>query len=422
MDLRRRLVVRLALAFAGLMVLFMLVWLSDLREDARAEQAAALRLVDLLTPTGEASIANPQAGPHSAPYRHLRVHRESVSASAETPAARTPDWLGLRPAQGQERRIVQGDQVLVLSADPASELREQITASLQVLAMLGVFGGLCLFMTWRAVDQALRPARDIEIGLSHLQGGAHSAGLPSFELREFQTIATRVEQLAISLAQAKARQADLTGALMEVQDQERRHLAAELHDEFGQSLTAISATAAYIERHATQASSATLMECAREIGQESRRISGHVRQMLAQLKPYGLRDTDTAEALRELASSWQPRLPDLRLAVQIDPLPRLSENAALALYRSLQEALTNCVRHSQASQIQVACTVDNDAVVLVVADNGVGRASALAQADGHGLTGLRERLRRVGGELRTEDNPAGGIVLSARIPCPKERT
>lgn len=415
MDLRRRLVVRLALAFGALVILFMLVWLQDLREDAQTEQAAALRLVDLLVP----HASRHQQGDTTAAtgtYRHLRMRLESAGAEPSAAIQAAAPWLALPSAQAQERRIPVGDQVLVLSPDPDSELHEQLYASLQMIGMLIVFGGLCLLMTWRAVDQALRPAREIEAGLSRLQNGQSNADLPCFELREFQSIASRIDQLAAALAQAQAQQASLTGALMDVQDQERRHLAAELHDEFGQSLTAISATATYMQRHAGHADSAVMQECAREIGQETRRISSHVRQMLSQLKPYGLQDTDTTQALRELVSSWQARLPDLGLASHLSPLPRLTEDAALALYRSLQEALTNCVRHSQAKRVQVACSAQYDEVVLVVADDGVGRASALAQSPGHGLAGLRERLRRVGGQLRIEDNPTGGIVLSARVP------
>lgn len=415
MDLRHRLVARLALAFGALMVLFMVLWLQDLREDAQTEQAAALRLVDLLA-AGVAQPPSSAPAPEVGAYRHLRVHLESNASGQMPQAEAVAPWLALPAAQAQQRRIPLGDQVLVLSPDPDSELHEQLYASLQMLGMLIVFGALCLLMTWRAVDQALRPAREIEAGLARLQDGQPRADLPQFALREFQTIAHRIDQLAEALSQAQARQASLTGALMDVQDQERRHLAAELHDEFGQSLTAISATATYIERHADRADTAVLAECAREIVQESRRISGQVRQMLSQLKPYGLQETDTAQALQELVGSWQTRLPDLSLTVSIAPLPRLSEDAALALYRSLQEALTNCVRHSQARRVQVSCTVHDGTVLLVVADEGVGRTSAFAHTSGHGLAGLRERLRRVGGQLRIEDNPGGGIVLSARIP------
>ena len=414
MDLRRRLVIQLALALTGLLVVFMLVWLHDAREDTLAEQAAALRLVDLLGKQSQVPD-DPQAAQAQlaqTPLRHVQASLQAPQGQTEVGPSSTPS--------AQTRVLSWGPHQLTLTSDPQSEWHEQINASVQVLALLLVFGGLCLFLTWRAVDQALRPVRDIEAALQGLQTDAGEVHLPVFALREFQSIGRGIEDLAQALHQARQQQQALTSALMEVQDRERRQLAAELHDEFGQSLTAISATATFIERHAASADAATLVECAHEIGQESRRVSGHVRHMLSQLKPYGLNEDGTADALRELVSSWQTRLPILHLASDIEQLPRLPTDAALALYRCLQEALTNCVRHSQATRIQVMCNIQHDEVVLVVLDNGVGRTATLQHSGGHGLLGLRERLRRVGGQLHFQDNPTGGLVLSARIPLAKD--
>jgi two-component system sensor histidine kinase UhpB len=256
--------------------------------------------------------------------------------------------------------------------------------------------------------------------------------LPSFALREFAAIAQVVDQLAESLSCARESQRRLTRQLMEVQDKERRELAAELHDEFGQSLTAISATAAYIEHHAHHAEAATLTDCAREIGSESRRISGHVRQLLTQLRPYGLEDSGMREALRELVAAWQARLPDLQISAHIGPLPAVSADVGLALYRCLQEALTNCVRHSGATHIEVSVGMLGgerlaergdepvvDPVVrigLTVSDNGTGQAQVLLRQPGGGLLGLRERLAMVGGHLQISDRAGGGVVLSAALP------
>lgn len=418
MDLRRTLVLRLALAFAALLAVFALVWLHDLQDDALAEQAAATRLVDLLLtsqrhPSAEAVAQQLSAGP----LRHVRVQLQALNA--QTSITQTPaplSWLGLSFPQAQARRIPLGDQVLVIEPDPHSELREKLIASAQVVGMLLLFGAASLLMTWLAVHRALQPVRELEAALDHIENGRPPAQLPAFSLREYQAIAHKIEQLAGALGQARQQQQELTRQLMMVQDKERRELATELHDEFGQSLTAISATATYIERHAQTADATTLAECAREIGQESRRISGHVRHMLAQLRPYGLEENGMTEALQEIVSGWQTRLPDLNLTSRIEPLPALPGNAGLALYRCLQEALTNCVRHSHASGIQIACGVQGQAIALVVADNGRGRAADVQQRAGNGLLGLRERLRQCGGQLSLQDAPDGGLVLAAHIP------
>lgn len=420
MDLRRRLVIQLALALACLLGIFMLVWLHDAREDALAEQAAALRLVDLINAASQIpeSPEAAQALLAQSQLRHLQAQLDPPQKAG--PASQVVGWPDLSSLSATPRELSWGGQRLVLAPDPHSEWREQLSASAHVMGLLLVFGGLCLLMTWRAVDQALRPVREIETALQHLQTGTAPARLPDFALREFQSIGRGIDALAQSLQQSRQQQQQLTSALMEVQDKERQQLAAELHDEFGQSLTAISATAAYIERHAESADASALSECAREISQESRRISGHVRHMLSQLKPYGLNEEGTADALRELVCSWQVRLPDMHLAADIARLPPLPSDCALALYRCLQEALTNCVRHSQASRIQVMCGVQDAEVVLVVLDDGIGHAHDLMQGQGHGLLGLRERLRRAGGQLQLQDNPSGGIVLSARIPLMRD--
>lgn len=418
MDLRRTLVTRLALSFAGLVLAFSIVWLQDLREDALAEQVAASRLVDLLLaddgPSAQAQVTKVLA---QGDLRHVKA--SLLKAGEAVPPYQHLDLLsrlGLSSSTLQEHRILLGDQVLLIHPDPESEFREKLEGSLQVLAMLLIFCAACLVMTWFAVHRALSPVKELEAGLSRLEEGEETACLPQFELREFAAIASVVDRLAASLNHARESQRCLTRQLMDVQDKERRELAAELHDEFGQSLTAISASAAYIERYGSSAEPAVLAECAREIGNESRRISGHVRQLLANLRPYGIEDSGIGDALAELASGWRVRLPNRHIECRIDPLPVLSPAAGLALYRSLQEALTNCVRHSEAELVTVECCHDGQWARLRVSDNGRGNARLLRERAGGGLLGLRERLTMVGGNLSIEDSAGGGVTLTASVP------
>ena len=438
MDLRRTLLARLTLAFAVLLLLFGLVWLKDLREDALAEQQATVHLIELLLASPDDNApARLAAALTPGQFRHVKLDMSAPEPmSPGTPAQLQGllPWLGLSMEGAQAHRIRVGTQDLWISPDPDSEFREKLSTSVQVLIMLVLFCGICLGLTWFAVDHALSPVKELNAGLVRLAAGQERAQLPGFALREFAAIAQVVDQLADSLSRARESQRRLTRQLMEVQDKERRELAAELHDEFGQSLTAISATAAYIEHHAHHAEAATLTDCAREIGSESRRISGHVRQMLTQLRPYGLEDSGMREALRELVSAWQARLPDLQIKAHIGPLPAVSADVGLALYRCLQEALTNCVRHSGAQHIEVTVgvlaqersTAPGDEPVrrigLTVSDNGTGHAQVLQRQPGGGLLGLRERLAMVGGHLHISDRPGGGVVLSATLPVQDKET
>ncbi len=438
MDLRRTLLTRLTLAFVVLLLMFGLVWLKDLREDALAEQQATLHLIELLlaSPDDDAP-ARLATALTPGQFRHVKLALsapESMSPEKQAHSRGLLSWLGLSIEDAQAHRVQIGTQALWISPDPDSEFREKLSTSMQLLIMLLLFCGICLGLTWFAVDHALSPVKELNAGLVRLAAGHERADLPGFSLREFAAIAQVVDQLAESLSRARDSQRRLTRQLMEVQDKERRELAAELHDEFGQSLTAISATAAYIEHHAHHAEAATLTDCAREIGSESRRISGHVRQMLTQLRPYGLEDSGMHEALHEMVGAWQARLPDLQIKAQIGPLPALSADVGLALYRSLQEALTNCVRHSGAKHIEVNVGVmararvdeQGDQLVrcisLTVMDNGAGQALALQRQPGGGLLGLRERLAMVGGQLQISDRAGGGVVLSATLPVQDKET
>lgn len=438
MDLRRTLLARLTLAFAVLLLLFGLVWLKDLREDALAEQQATVHLIEfLLASPDDNAPARLAAALTPGQFRHVKLDMSAPEPMSPGTLAQPQGllpWLGLSMEGAQAHRIRVGTQDLWISPDPDSEFREKLSTSVQVLIMLVLFCGICLGLTWFAVDHALSPVKELNAGLVRLAAGQERAQLPGFALREFAAIAQVVDQLADSLSRARESQRRLTRQLMEVQDKERRELAAELHDEFGQSLTAISATAAYIEHHAHHAEAATLTDCAREIGSESRRISGHVRQMLTQLRPYGLEDSGMREALRELVSAWQARLPDLQIKAHIGPLPAVSAEVGLALYRCLQEALTNCVRHSGAQHIEVTVgvlapehsTAPGDEPVrrigLTVSDKGTGHAQVLQRQPGGGLLGLRERLAMVGGQLHISDRPGGGVVLSATLPVQDKET
>lgn len=424
MDLRRTLISRLALAFIGLLLLFAVVWLQDLRDDAVAEQKATSRLVAFLLAqrNHNASDLLATALPPGQ-FRHVKLQWAADGAGApQTATSSFMRWLGLGPDVAMAHRIQVNGQTVWIQPDPESEFREKLTASVQLLLMLLLFCAVCLSLTWTAVHHALSPVKDLNAGLVRLAEGEDKARLPRFELREFAAIAHVVDQLAVSLTQARERQSRLTRQLMEVQDKERRELAAELHDELGQSLTAITATAAYIEHHAHHATAQVLTECAHEIGCESRRIAGHVRQMLTSLRPYGLEHSGLSEALRELVLGWQVRLPDRQIECDIEALPAVSADAALALYRCLQEALTNCVRHSGATQIQVRCEMRNAGIQLCVADNGKGQSAELRHLSGSGLLGLRERLTMVGGQMNITDRDGGGIVLRVWLPVQHQET
>jgi two-component system sensor histidine kinase UhpB len=192
-------------------------------------------------------------------------------------------------------------------------------------------------------------------------------------------------------------------------EQERRMVARELHDEVGQTLTALLAQLDRVGRRAPEDVRSDLGEA-----QEAARASlADVRRVVTRLRPDTLEDLGLASALRALTRRVSERT-GLPVRYRIDPyLPPLGEEAELVVYRVAQEALTNIVRHAGASQIELALTCDDDGVTLVVRDDGRGLNG---NAPASGIRGMRERALLVGGRLRVGDRPQGGVEARLDIP------
>ena len=140
--------------------------------------------------------------------------------------------------------------------------------------------------------------------------------------------------------------------------------------------------------------------------------------VLARLRPRGLDDgAQVAAALDGLVRTWQHRAPEVAIEADLPArLPALPPSAGLALYRTLQEALTNALRHSLADRVTLSLRADADAIDLVVSDNGGGRATDVAARGRGGLLGMRERAEMAGGRVWLSDGPDGGLSVRLSLP------
>jgi two-component system sensor histidine kinase UhpB len=284
------------------------------------------------------------------------------------------------------------------------------------------FSGTTLLLTWWCAHRALAPVRELEASLHRLARGEPDPALPAFALREFGRVARAIEHLAGALRDARDGQHALARRLIAVQEDERRALARELHDEMGQTLTALNVTAAHLVRNAGRIAPADVAECAGELRRELRTCAEQLRTILKSLRPHGLDAGGLGPTLRELVEGWRGRCTGLEsgiaFALELPArLPDIGEAQALALYRVVQEALTNVVRHSGARHcvVRIAADVaDATALVLEVGDDGCGLPAGVRR--GGGLLGMQERAGMAGGELRILPNPAGGLLLRARFP------
>jgi len=287
----------------------------------------------------------------------------------------------------------------------------------RIIATLVVFSLGMAVVAWLAAHRALKPVRELEQGLARIGRSEERITLPPFRLREFASIASAMERLSVELAETRAARQQLARQLLELQETERRELARELHDEFGQALTAVSISAAYIERHAGRASPDDLAESARDIRNESTRMIGQVRTLLSQLRPHGLEGLQMVDALNDLVSGWRGRAPDIGIETAFpSTLPALPPAAGLALYRTLQESLTNVLRHSVASRVCLSLQQVGKAVELTVCDNGVGQVADVVRKARGGLLGMRERAEMAGGRCWLDEAPGGGLRVHLSLP------
>jgi signal transduction histidine kinase len=309
----------------------------------------------------------------------------------------------------------QGSAIATL--DPAMQIGQSWREASRLLSITAfALAGLCLAV-YAALALALRPTLVIRTGLKQLAANDLSARLPSFDLAELSAISDVFNTLAQKLEATLAERNALTRKLIAVQDEERRHLARELHDEFGQSLTAIAAQAA-AAAHTAERECPPLFEECRGISRTTADMMATLRGALVRLRPPDIEELGLALSLESLVASWngfekgRTRF-DIAIIGQVDDLP---PSVCANLYRIAQEAITNAAKHAHARRVQLRLEAGQADIALSVEDDGEAAGGNLAPKAGMGLLGMQERVASLGGTLRFERRAAGGARLLANIP------
>lgn len=204
-----------------------------------------------------------------------------------------------------------------------------------------------------------------------------------------------------------------------VQEDERRALSRDLHDDFGQELTAARLTWELLRRRVAQ-QAPPLVPLVEEVGRQIRRTGDAARDILNRLRPRVLEDLGLLAGLTWLVDRARASGASVDLQAP-STLPPLHDAVQLIAYRVAQEGLTNAMRHASATHLRVELVLDNHLHIRVL-DDGTGPPASDAPT-GLGLLGLRERVHALGGELRLSARPGGGSMLVARLPAtPAELT
>ncbi|MBS0445400.1 MAG: HAMP domain-containing protein [Proteobacteria bacterium] len=344
-----------------------------------------------------------------------------------------PDWfdrLIAPPPSVQSIRFPDGKLVMTSNAS-----RAVIDAwDYVVVLALGAAGLLVVVnaMVFLIVRSTVRPFAAIVQALQSLEAGRFDVVLPRLPGKEAGTIGAAFNRMVGVLqanieterraAQAEQQLSDsreLTRWIDRQIEQERRLIARELHDEFGQSVTAVRSMALSIAQRVA-AVDPQAEQAARVIADESSRLYDAMHGIIPRLTPLVLDKFGLGAALADLVERTRRSQPDLKidLDVNLDDA-RLDSDATLALYRGAQEGMTNALRHGHAHHVKLALSGDAAAgVTLTLTDDGDGMSPDASRGHGHhGLRWLAERVEGLGGDFRVAAAEPRGVTLRVHLPA-----
>jgi two-component system, NarL family, sensor histidine kinase UhpB len=366
--------------------------------------------VYLLSPTGEVLYRSPPA---------------TYKAGREAPA-----WFArlFTPQTAKVTFELRGGVRLVVEAQPSRAVLDawdEIVrlSTIGVIMMIAVNG-----LAFWSVAHVFKPIPIIADGLERLQRGDLTFRLPPLAGSEANAIGSAFNRMAQAMedkvrAERQARDAEarleqrreMASLADQRVEEERRLIAHELHDEFGQSVTAIRSLALAIAGQGGARDPAT-GEAALLISDEAARLYDAMHSLIPRLAPLSLDTLGLSATMDNLVRDWRRRHPGISIDLE-QRLPQdLGPSVTLAVYRVVQEALINSLRHAHASRVAIAVLGDEASIRVSVADDGVGLPPDWARPGHFGLRGLADRVAQLGGTFNVGNQNGRGVLLTAEIP------
>jgi two-component system, NarL family, sensor histidine kinase UhpB len=452
-DLKTSLIVRIALAALACFVLVTVAVLWDSDREARRQAAATADMVakhlsfqllrinagfDLSNryPDWEALLSNNQARGQCVRLENPLggiVRSDCVGSLAVEDTA--PHWFAaawslLSPETPAESAVSYKGKAygsVIVTSDPKVAASRAWTEMRHLLILTALTILALAALVYVAIARALAPTKNVVAGLNKLSAGELSYRLPAFKLTELQRIAEVTNELAERVEATLAERAEISRKLMNAQEDERRRLASELHDAFGQNLTAIAALAASIEKTADEDWPELRAE-ARSLLQISMTMMQSLRATLLDLRPADFDKFGLTESLKQLVDVWSVssrRKTRFELNISRELAP-LSDTAAIHIYRIAQEGLTNAAKHADAKTVRLSVepvslaqpkTPHAKGIRLTIEDDGKGRRpNGKANASGRGLINMQERVAALGGTISLDDHSGAGFTVCVVVP------
>ena len=442
MSLRVRLIALTVLVLVASLVLGGVLAVWHAAQSVRTELAASLEvggqglrnavedLADVPDPADDAArlVATFNGNRHVRALLVDRIGAAVASSRPLRPADPVPTWFlwavgpQLSPVRVSLPVAAHGGAI-VLQPFPENEASEVWAQYGDSGVTLGVFCLLMSGLILAVVGRGLQPLDDLTAAFRRIGAGDYAARVHPWGSPELVRLAAGFNAMAERLDTMQSQNRRLHEQLMTLQDEERADLARDLHDEIGPFLFSVNVTAATIGQLVTAGRVDELPQQLRDIGEAVGHMQTHVQSILARLRPVRAVEFGLVAAVTDMVAFWRGRHAAISFCAKVDPGADEADEAAQEVaYRVVQESLSNAMRHSQPSRIEIAVDMTDHEMLIRVADDGAAIGGTEAQVGGgtgagFGLTGMRERVAALGGALRAgRDAPDLGWRVEARIP------
>lgn len=302
--------------------------------------------------------------------------------------------------------------VMVLTSDPRSEISEVWDNARNAFVTMLIFCAATMAVVSLAFTYAFGFLRRFQAGLLDVAQGRYDTRLDTKGAPELAALARGFNHMTERLGAFSDSNQRLQQQIQNLQEEERAGIARDLHDEVGPYLFAIQVDANAVAK-STDLHTRELSGAIREAAQH---IQRHVKDILRQLRPTNDLEFGLEAAVSDQILFWSRRYPDIHFERTITPSLTLDPRTEEAVYRIVQESLSNAVRHGNPRTIRVSITQNTDGALVCVEDDGGGIQKSSAGLGHMGLAGMEDRVRALKGQFTVENLQESGVRVRAFLP------
>ena len=369
--------------------------------------------------------------------RHMNIALHHSDGSITQPFIKTsnnivsgaPEWFSklVAPAPKEYQRNLfhptYGKTDITIVPNPIDEISEVWNDARLTLILLAAFATLSMGLIYFIIHHALRPVNKILTALDIIEHGNLKTRLPKLQLPELNKIASQFNTMAETLERQQDENRRLSKHSLIIQENERRYMARELHDELGQSISAIKALAVSMEQQGS-AEKCQSTQAAASIINVCNHIYDVVRNMMKRLRPIVLDELGLVTAVERLVDDWNTHHPNSFGQLSITgAFEDQEEQLNITIYRIIQEALTNIAKHANAKTATIRLTKlrqqedsGTPIITLMIEDDGQG-FDAKDKQSGMGMMGMRERVLSIDGKMSLESATGKGVCIVIEFPA-----